>query len=649
MAETPSDKPRPKHRRRRLLINAFALVLGLSILLMWAPYLVPDSLVTGRVRRELDASLPVPFELAGASLRGWTRLELRGLALGQERMVAAERIRVDVRLFSLLGESVRLRRVAVKGLSVAPRFLPDGRLNLEELFRAVRPGAAPVAVERIVVSDLNVDLRALAPERAASLALDVDVRRQDRPDAYEVQAAGALALDGQTLPTRFGGRFCAVKTPEGTGRARVLAIENGRITLGPPSSPDEFNLNDLDCILVSDPFGVRLDGRLELAGTGLNFSLSHCGPPDRRVTGADLSGASFDARGLCALLERLVGPGAGTEKAGPRAPRAAPSYLPALRKLRGRAELAFRELIVPAHRLVNVRRVIAAGDGKITATGPPVGYNNGIVDVAVSLDVTSDEVKWATELQARQVEPQKNVQPLLDLILPSVRLLKPFDLDAKLTGSGFSEAALCSSVHGPVSMGFGGGYVDFERPPAYVTGVFPSLDTTKLAFKKSAGMGQLKGNVVDFDVRFHTDIAGGVNTFAKGRADLVARTHTVDFGVDTLASLGAKLKPESTLKVATDIVVLRMTGSFDQPVEYQWYEVQADNVASVFKAVLREPLVMLDPTVSASEKYRHLKKRVQDVVGVAVKPLIFTSDLLEGANDAVRGFLKLLIGEDDQK
>jgi len=642
----PKDpKPSPASPRwRRLLINSTALLLGLFILLLWLPYLVPDSFVAGRVRAELRNTLAVPFTLEGATLRGWTRLEVRGLTVGNEGMLAADRIRLDVRPLSLLGSTPRLRRITVTGGSIVPRRLPDGRLNLAGLLKPRMAGRAPVVVEHVMLRDLRVDLSRLWPARSPSLNLDLDLCSPTHPEAYTVRGRGTVALDGQVLLARFGAGFSVLQGPPTESRTTLVAVENASLTAGPRSAPAEFDLTDLDCVFVADRFGARLDGRLALGGDRLHFSLAHRGPAGRRTTSVHLSSRSFNAGGVLALVERLTAPRVAVEEA-PWATAQRSPRLEALLDLRGQVALEFGELIVPPHRFGDLRQTITFDAGRFATTGPPFEYNGGTVDARLTLTVAARGAPdWTAQMHVRRVEPRENLRPLLNILLPSVHLLKPFGFDADLAGSGLSVDDLCSNIHGRVALQFGAGYVDIERPPAYVTRVFPSLDTTKVPFKDGHVEGDFKGKILEFDARFHTDIANRLDTFAKGRADLMAETLTVDFGVDTLASLGVKARPGSKLAGSTDIVVARMTGSFNEPIQYQWYEVQAERVASVFRMILRDPVVMLDPTVSVKRKADLVRQRVRSVVGVAVQPLIFTSDLLNGANETVRGFLRLLVG-----
>jgi len=644
MAVKGTERSPAPHRRQRLLINIAALLLGLFILLLWLPYLVPDSFVAGRVRAELQNSLAVPFTLEGATLRGWTRLEMRGLAVGNERMLAAERIHLDVHPLSLLGSAPRLRRIAVAGVSIVPRRLPDGRLNLAGLLKPRAGGPVPVVVEHVTVRDLRVDLSRLWPRRSPSLNLDLDLRNRGHSGAYTVQGRGTAALDGQALVARFGAGFCVLTGPGQDSPTTVVTLEDGTLTVGPRSEPAQFDLTDLDCVLVTDRFGARLDGDLALENDRLHFHLAHVGSGGRRTISAHLSSRSFNARGLLPLAKRLAASRAAGDETPWAPPRKAPT-LEAFRGLRGRVDLEFGELIVPPHRFGDLRRTITFDGGRIVAAGPPFEYNGGTVEARLTLTADATGAPdWTAKAHVRRVQPRENLRPLLNILLPSVHLLKPFGFDADVAGSGLSATDLCSNIHGRVTLQFGAGYVDIERPPAYVTRVFPSLDTTKVPFKDGRVEGDFKGKILEFDARFHTDIADRLDTFATGRVDLMAETLTVDFGVDTLASLGVKVRPGSKLAGSTDIVVARMTGSFNEPIQYQWYEVQAERVASVFRMILRDPVVMLDPTVSVKRKADLVRQRVQSIVGVAVQPMIFTSDLLEGANKTVRGFLRRLVG-----
>ena len=148
MTEETEKRPR-KHRRMRITLAVVVLLLAAFII----PSMINVSRYKGRITQLVSQSLGRPVQISGIEMRllPWPGFVLSNLvvdsdpAFGAEPVLHADSVVISFNLLALWSGRLQISRISVDDASLNLVRAPDGRWNLESLFRTAAAKAAGAA------------------------------------------------------------------------------------------------------------------------------------------------------------------------------------------------------------------------------------------------------------------------------------------------------------------------------------------------------------------------------------------------------------------------------------------------------------------------------------------------------------------------
>lgn len=260
-------------RRRRIrwpvLVAALLLGGGAVALLLNPELLAPFA--TRLVNRHLAASVDGTLRVGAYDVRPFAGVDLRDVTLtlpgerGGLTLVAVDTLELDFRLREVIGRTVRLRRLAARGVEIYHNQDPPADDDadagwISETAPRLVVDAASVSGARIEISGHDGKLQ----ERITGLSWRGDLRAADRTARVVTRHA---ALDWETRSARFAQVYGAVSVAEDTLRIEEMSAlwNQGRARVSGHYAED-------DLFLRAAGEGLSVFEVNELAGLGLDFA-----------------------------------------------------------------------------------------------------------------------------------------------------------------------------------------------------------------------------------------------------------------------------------------------------------------------------------------------------------------------------------------
>jgi AsmA protein len=231
----------------KLLAIALGAIVVLVLGALVAVFLLVDpNAYKGTIERRVAQSTGREFRIEGRlalSVFPWVALDVGRVTLGNPPgvagppLLAAERVRVGVKLLPLLGKRLEVRRIAVDGLAVALVTRADGHTNWEDLTRSrggdAAGGGPGLTDANIAGLDLTrsrltlVDQKARTTTRLRDLEVHTGALGGGRPS--DVSLAGVLDAGDGTASTRFKATArAALDVARTTARLDGLVLDGER-------------------------------------------------------------------------------------------------------------------------------------------------------------------------------------------------------------------------------------------------------------------------------------------------------------------------------------------------------------------------------------------------------------------------------------
>ncbi|HUU49959.1 MAG TPA: AsmA family protein [Nitrospinota bacterium] len=195
------------------------------------------------------------------------------------------------------------------------------------------------------------------------------------------------------------------------------------------------------------------------------------------------------------------------------------------------------------------------------------GMNNGSVLIFSFIDFNKEKPEFKLKLDIEDVQANENLKPIIDYFLPPLHILNKVDFKANFKGHGDNKEEIIKSLYGNAKMLVDEGYIRGESAPAYVTVVFPFLQTTSYDFKTGEIVAKIKDGKSNLDMKFK---GGRFDFYIIGSEDNLKNEIDFTFGVDLASGpLGIIKKTiPSAITKYVKVDIARIKGKTGNPKVY---------------------------------------------------------------------------------